>query len=70
MKDTKPTKEQDEEFDKIEDEMEACAKKAGGDAPRAALRSNDRGEAIERIDRPRAVPEQIFAVDANDACRR
>ncbi|HUS64488.1 MAG TPA: hypothetical protein VMZ28_08095 [Kofleriaceae bacterium] len=39
MEKTKPTKEQDEQFDKIEDEMEACAKKfetaeappAGGD---------------------------------------
>ncbi len=31
MKDTKPTKEQDEKFDKIEDEMEACAKKLGGE---------------------------------------
>ena len=27
MEKTKPTKEQDEQFDKIEDEMEACAKK-------------------------------------------
>lgn len=32
MKDTKPTKEQDEKFDKLDDEMKACAKKLGADS--------------------------------------
>ncbi|MDB4963861.1 MAG: hypothetical protein JWP01_3860 [Myxococcales bacterium] len=31
MKNTKPTKEQDEKFDKIDDEMKACAKKLGAE---------------------------------------
>jgi hypothetical protein len=31
-KDAKPTKEQDEKFDKLGDELKACAKKLGADA--------------------------------------